>query len=127
MIAQPQLIDISNTITSFSEAVPTLYTNASQEVVTSILWNLQLDEEGHTTLGIILDPINGSLILAETEGNTFSLNTRYTLAGVATLNNLTFNIEEMEGCVACELGSKSESEEVGASTEASSTDKTLLH
>ena len=127
MITQPQLIDISNTVTSFTETVPTLFTNASQEVVTSILWNVSIDEEGHTTLGIILDPINGSLILAETEGNTFSLNTRYTLAGVATLNNLTFNIEEMDTCVACDLGSRSESEEVGASTEASSTDKTLLH
>jgi hypothetical protein len=127
MITQPSLIDISNTVTSFTETVPTLFTNFTQDVVTSILWNVSIDEEGHTTLGIILDPINGSLILAETEGNTFSLNTRYTLAGVATLNNLTFNIEEMEGCVACELGSRNESEEVGASTEASSTDKTLLH
>ena len=130
MITQPSLLDISNTITAFTEHVPTLYTNSSQDVVTSILWNIQLDDEGHTLLGIIFDPINGSIILSETDGNTFSLNIRYTLAGIATLNNLSFNIEAMDECVACDLGSKIEGEEVGATPDAAQTpsnDKPLLH
>jgi hypothetical protein len=129
MITQPQLLDITNTITSFTERIPTLFTNATQDVVTSVLWNVELDDEGHTLLGIVIDPHNGSLILTETEGNTFCLNTRYTIAGIATLNNLSFNIEEMDECVACELGSRSESEEVGT-TEASSTlsnDTPVIH
>lgn len=121
MLTQPKLIDITNTITAFTEIVPTLYTNSTQDMVTSILWNLQTDEEdGHTTLAIILDPLNSSLILAETEGNMFNLNSRYTLAGMATLNDLTFNIETVDTCVACDLGSKGESSEVDASTETTS-------
>lgn len=122
MLTQPKLIDVTNTITAFTETVPALYTNSTQDTVTSILWNLQTDEEdGHTTLAIILDPLNSALILAETEGNTFNLNSRYTLAGIATLNNLSFSIETVDTCVACDLGSKGESSsEVDASTETTS-------
>lgn len=101
----PQLLDVTNTITAFTDITPTLFTDEAQEVVTSVLYNIEMDEEGHTVLGIVLDPIHDSLILTETEGHSFALNSRYTLAGIATLNDLSFSIEELDTCVACDLSS----------------------
>ena len=56
-------------------------------------------------MGIIFDPINSALILMETESGTFSLTAKYQMAGIASLNDLSFSIEMSETCVACELGS----------------------
>ena len=125
MLTQPQMLDITNTITNYSDTLPTLFTNEAQDVVTSILYNLELDEEGHTTLGIILDPINSALILMETESGTFSLTAKYQMAGVATLNDLSFSIEMADSCIACELGNgNGSSSEPLATTEADGQTKT---
>lgn len=126
MLTQPQLLDITNTITNYSDILPTLFTNEAQDVVTSILYNLELDEEGHTTLGIILDPINSALILMETESGTFSLTAKYQMAGIATLNDLSFSIEMADSCVACELGS-GDRQDNAEGGEVKDTNKQLLH
>jgi hypothetical protein len=127
MLTQPQLLDITNTITNYSDILPTLFTNEAQDVVTSILYNLELDEEGHTTLGIILDPINSALILMETESGTFSLTAKYQMAGIATLNDLSFSIEMADySCIACELGS-GDRQDNAEGGEVKDTNKQLLH
>jgi hypothetical protein len=127
MITQPQLIDITNVITKYSETLPTLFTDVTQEAITSVLYNIEIDDEGHTSLGILIDPINSSLILIETESGSFSLNAKYQMAGIATLNNLSFSIDTVDTCVACDLGMQSEALSIDDTTDTTVESTKVVH
>jgi len=99
-----QTLDVSNTITNYLDLIPQLFTTEDGNSVVTALWNVALTEEGHTTVGIVLDVVADSLTVVETEDQSLGLYQKYCIAGIATTNGLSFDVIVSNECVACSVG-----------------------
>jgi hypothetical protein len=86
------------------ESGPQLFSNEDQSVVMTAIWNTELDEEGHTKLAVVLDPIAKTLTAVESEGHSYPLYGKYTLSGIAASNGLSFDVVVSDECVSCSVG-----------------------
>ncbi len=98
------MLDVVSTIAVYFETTPTLYTNEDASIVTSVVWNSQVDADNNTLAGIVLDPVNDILIIKETEDHNYPLNTKYMLSGICALNDLAFDVIVSEEGVTCGIG-----------------------
>ena len=120
-----QTLDVSNTITNYLDLIPQLFTTEDGNSVVTALWNVALTEEGHTTVGIVLDVVADSLTVVETEDQSLGLYQKYCIAGIATTNGLSFDVIVSNECVACSVGEDVSNRSSGETEDQTNT--TLLH
>jgi hypothetical protein len=99
-----QTLDVVATIAVYFETTPHLYSNEDASIVTSVVWNSQVDADNNTLAGVVLDPVNDILIIKETEDHNYPLNTKYMLAGICSLNDLSFDVIISDKSVTCGIG-----------------------
>ena len=122
-----QTLDVTNTITNYLDLIPQLFTTEDGNEVVTALWNVSLTDEGHTTVGIVLDVVADSLTVVETEDQHLGIYQKYTVAGIATTNGLSFDVIISNECVACSVGEDVSNRVSGGSEADETTNKTLLH
>ena len=123
---QTQLLDVVSTISVYMESNPQLFSNEDQSIVMSAVWNSELNEEGHTVLGLILDPIRETLTVVESDSHSYPLYGKYTLSGIAASNGLAFEVIETNECISCTVGEDVANRTADSESD-QSTDKPLLH
>lgn len=104
MITQTKLTDVIATISVYMESAPQLFTTEDESMILSAVWNSELNEDGHTVLGLVLDAQHALLTAVESEEHHYPEYGKYTLAGIAYVNDLTFEAIISDGCVSCSVG-----------------------
>ena len=99
-----QTLDVVATIAVYFETTPHLYSNEDASIVTSVVWNTEVDHNNDTLSGVVLDPVNDILIIKETEDHNYPLHTKYMLAGICSLNDLSFDVIISDKSVTCGIG-----------------------
>lgn len=99
-----QLMDVVATISVYMEAGPQLFSNDDQSIVMTAIWNSEVDNDGHTKLALVLDPIKETLTVVESEDHTYPLYGKFTLSGIAASNGIAFEVIVSDECVSCSVG-----------------------
>lgn len=120
-----QTLDVTNTITNYLDLIPQLFTTEDGSSVLTALWNVATTDEGHTTIGIVLDVVADTLTVVETEDQQLGIYQKYTVCGIANTNGLSFDVIISNECVACSVGEDISNRPSGETDD--QTNKTLLH
>ncbi|QWE06055.1 hypothetical protein [Polynucleobacter sp. JS-JIR-5-A7] len=84
--------------------MPQLFTTEDGSSVVTAVWNVTTTDEGHTTVGIVLDTVHDTLTVVENEEQQLGLYQKYCVCGIATTNGLAFDVVVSDECVTCAVG-----------------------